>query len=284
MSQSILRWQAVNNEIRSVDNCCLPAASETVLYGASVFETLRTYGGRLPFWNQHIERLLFGASILEIPTPDNLDTVPETVVQLLEYNGLPDARVRLTLGTEFNLAPILFINVSPLPATRSPARAVYADFPRHESSPLIRIKSGNYLELLIAWRKAQSAGYDEAVFVNTKGNLCEGSRSNLFIFSEGQLLTPGLHCGLLPGITRAIVLEEAQKLGIRTNECNLLPDSFNTGSEAFLTNSVDGVRPLISIGAKPIGDGKPGEWTCKLAEIYEKRARAKAESTDNKQE
>lgn len=284
MNETILQWQAVNNEIRSTEDCRLPAASESVLYGASVFETLRTYGGRLPFWDRHTERLLRGAQILGIPRPDNLDAVPETIVRLLEYNGLTEARVRITLGTESHLAPILFINVSRLTTNKPPAHAVLADFPRNEDSPLVNIKSGNYLELLIAWRKAKASGHDEVIFLNTKGCLCEGSRTNLFIFSEGRLLTPGLHCGLLPGITRAIVMEESQKMGIETNECNLIPDQLLNCSEAFLTNSVDGVRPLGSIGTKKIGAVKPGEMTCKLAENYEKRASRSAESTVNKQE
>lgn len=265
-----------NGAFLPAEKCRIEAQSDAVLYGSSVFESLRTANGRLPFWDRHLQRLKWGARTLEIPLHEGLDDAAAIVTQLLDYNGIKEGRVRVTLCTASTLASDLIIKAERWDEAVAPAAATLAEFPRNERSPLVSIKSGNYLESQLAWRRARGMGFDEAIFVNTKGELCEGSRSNLFVFSETDLVTPSEDSGLLAGITRAIVMEEAVDLGMRVREERMNPALLAGCREAFLTNSVVGIRPLVRFNECAIGDGKPGESTLSLARALERRIQEEA--------
>jgi len=131
------------------------------------------------------------------------------------------------------------------------------------------LKSLNYLENIFGRQEAAAAGVEEGVFLNLKGEVAEGTISNVFlVFDPNLMITPPPESGLLPGITREIILVLASKLGFSVAEKIILPRDFKAASEAFLTNSLLEVMPLISLDGVPVGAGKPGPAALKLRNAY----------------
>ncbi|MCH8160933.1 MAG: cytochrome P450 [Chloroflexi bacterium] len=219
-----------------------------------------------------ILRAVFGSTFTE--------RLPEIAKELTERCGLSDARVRLTLtaGPEDG-QPVLLLQA--WPATDYPPEmythgvtAMIASVRRNETSPLTRIKSLSNLDNLLAKREALQAGADEALLLNTQGSLAEASIANLFIVLDGHIRTPPIADGVLPGVTRNAVLELAEAAEIAAREATLTVDDLRRADEAFLTNAIAGVLPLVAVDGRNVGSGEPGELTGRLRALYEAAAAA----------
>jgi branched-chain amino acid aminotransferase len=200
----------------------------------------------------------------------------------LNINKLSDARLRLTVTAgEGDIVPnpstckgiTVFIaaqKMTPLleESYRKGFKAIVSSLRRNSQSPLSRLKTGCYLENVLAKQEARTAGADEAILLNETGLIAEGSSSNLFCVDNNALLTPPIACGALPGITREVVMELAQSLGIKAIEAELTPEALLQAEEAFFTNSIAEIMPLTYIGDRPVGDGKPGATTIRIMEAY----------------
>jgi branched-subunit amino acid aminotransferase/4-amino-4-deoxychorismate lyase len=138
------------------------------------------------------------------------------------------------------------------------------------------------LENVLARTAARAGGYDEAIFLNEKGYVAEGTTTNIFLVSNGELITPSVESGVLPGITREAVLEIARTSDIRANEMLVKLDELVEAKEAFVTNSILEVMPLVSVEGKPIGTGKPGKLTRDLLAAYGKLVHEAVESDRNR--
>jgi branched-chain amino acid aminotransferase len=138
---------------------------------------------------------------------------------------------------------------------------------------LAGIKSLAYVEGVVARLEAHRAGADDALLCNTQGFLTGATSSNVFAVMEGRLVTPCEADGILPGIARRTVLEEADRLGVLTKEHSLAPEGIAGADEVFLTNVVTGVVPVVSLSANPVGTGRCGPVTEKLANAYWERVR-----------
>jgi branched-subunit amino acid aminotransferase/4-amino-4-deoxychorismate lyase len=147
--------------------------------------------------------------------------------------------------------------------------AVTGSTRRNEASPLSRVKSLNYLDNLLAREEARRKGADEAILLNTRGFVAEGSASNVFLVGGEGLSTPSIESGALPGITRATVIELAREAGITCAECHVEATTLASAAEAFLTNSILGVMPLTRLDGRPIGSGGPGPTTRAISRLYE---------------
>ena len=148
-------------------------------------------------------------------------------------------------------------------------RARLAPWRIDPASPLCRVKHLSALDKVLAKQLAQQAHADDAIFQNIHNHLAETTASNLFIVVGGQILTPALHCGPLPGITRELLIEIAPALGYRIIETEIPLVMLATATEAFLTNAIAGVRPLVAVDGRIIGDGEPGPITTTIAEHYQ---------------
>ncbi len=246
-----------------------------LLRGHGLFETFRARQGHVYLLGRHIARLRAGADELEIAVPADVERLPEIVSELTERCGLSDARVRLTLtaGPQGG-QPMLMLQARP--ATDYPPEiyargitAVIASVRRNETSPLTHIKSLSYLDNLLAKREALQAGADDALLLNTKGSLAESTSANLFIVLGGEVLTPPIADGPLPGVTRSAVLELAEAAGLRASEATLTVEELRRADEAFLTNAVADLLPLVSVDGRNVGSGQPGELTGRLRALYE---------------
>ncbi len=251
------------------------------LYGDGLFETMRAYSGQAFRLPAHLERLTASADRIHLALPTTDEELQTAVQKTLKESALASAYVRLTVtrgvgGSPSQLnasTPSVIIWVRPL--SNYPAElyqkgmsAVLAEARRNEHSLLSNLKTLNYLDNLLARAAAQRAGADEAILLNTSGQLAEAAASNLFIVADGRVLTPPIEAGILPGITRACVLELCAAEGIRFTEAHLDVGQLSAAEEAFLTNSLMEVMPLTSFAGEPIGSGQPGEITKQLQQAY----------------
>ena len=117
---------------------------------------------------------------------------------------------------------------------------------------------------LKAYQRAGTQGYDEALLLNHRGELVEGSRSNIFFLKDGTWCTPALASGCLKGVTRGVVLKIAQRMKMKTKQVIVTPQDFLNADEIFLTNSLIELMPLTSVDGKPVGNGKSGPVTLKI--------------------
>jgi branched-chain amino acid aminotransferase group I len=252
------------------------------LYGFGLFETMRAYEGQVFRLDRHLNRLVHSAEVLGLPI--GVTDLKSAVMATIQANQLGDARVRITISIgEGGIVPdpstcdkptvlILAGHYQPYPQQvyEKGFRAIVSSIRRNSQSPLSKLKSANYLESILARQEARAAGIDEALCLNEKGLLAEASMSNIFLVTNSILRTPGQDSGILPGITRETILELASPLGINTVEHDIRLDELFQAQEAFLTNSLMEIMPLTEIDGKPIGSGKPGPFTKRLAMAYKK--------------
>ncbi len=256
------------------------------LYGFGLFETMRAYEGQVFRLDSHLSRLARSAEILGLPI--GMTDLKDAVMATIQANQLGDARIRITVSIgEGSMVPdpstckqptvlILAGDYHPYPEQiyQKGFRAVVSSIRRNSGSPLSRLKSANYLENMLVKQEARAAGVDEALCLNEKGLLAEASMSNIFLVDDGVLRTPGEESGILPGVTRGVVLELASRLGISTLKHNVRLVELSQAQEAFLTNSLIEIMPLTEIEGRPVGSGRPGPVTQRLMADYRKLALA----------
>lgn len=272
----------LNGVVLDEEEARLPVMDRAVLYGDGIFETIRAYRG-MPFrLDRHLKRLMQGCSALRLKVPAGKEDIARAIDLLYRENVVyGDAYVRITVtGGIYDgsrtltraTSPNLFIVVKPLPSLQDyqhekGVRVCISSFPKNSNSPLSRIKSANYLESLWARQEAADEGYDDALFLNEKGHLCEATTSNLFFSKDGILLTPLPACGILSGITREAVIELCEAMSIPCLEGHFVLEDLLQADEAFLTNSIVEILPVREVLGKPLSSC-PGPLTTKLQRAY----------------
>jgi branched-chain amino acid aminotransferase group I len=268
----------------------ISAFDQGFLYGYGLFETMRAYHGKIFLLERHFKRLLSSAEIIGLASGLSEIDLGRACVDTLEANSLKEARVRLTVsrgeadafpGTSVGGTPTVLVTAgsyTPLPAeTYSRGfKAGVSSQHRCRQSLISRIKSANYLVSILARKEAGAAGLDEALLLNEHGFIAEGSVSNVFFVTSSGLVTPPLTSGILPGITREVVLELADMLGTGVAEQDVSMADLGQFDEAFLTNSVMEIMPLVAVRDNAektitIGSGKPGRVTKRLMAAYRER-------------
>jgi branched-chain amino acid aminotransferase len=253
------------------------------LYGDSVFEVFRTYGG-VPFGQrEHLERLQRSAKRLMIPMPVSTEALASEVSATLEAAGEGEwyVRVVVTRGTgpltydpTTATEPLRVIIVAPVsvPPADHYERGIavstlYASRPTDDERAS-GAKASNYLANLLAVHEAKQKGAQEALVLGRRGQILEGASSNLFIVKDGKVRTPEPQPGVLVGITRATVLDAAAAQGIEVEEDEVSPQDLYQADEAFITSSIREVMPVVLADGQPIGSGEPGPVTKRLHEGY----------------
>jgi branched-chain amino acid aminotransferase len=278
-----MRWIYLNGELVQREEAALSVLDRGLLYGYGLFETMRSYGGRVFRPEEHYRRLCEGAARLAMDVPLSLSDLADAVHAVLERNEMTDAYLRLTLtagappsggasGGHGDAAVVLFagtLSEYPPALYRRGMAAVTSAVRRNETSPLSRVKSLNYLDNLLAREDARRRDAEEAILLNTRGFVAEGSASNVFLVREERLITPSIESGALAGITRQAVLELATSVGLEAVQSEVESSAFWDAAEAFLTNSVMEVMPLTRLDGRPIGSGQPGPATEELRRLYQ---------------
>jgi branched-subunit amino acid aminotransferase/4-amino-4-deoxychorismate lyase len=233
------------------EKALIPATDRAFLHGRGLFETLRAYSG-IPFrLDDHLTRMTVSAAKFKMPfrSPD-LDPV---IRKLCDRNELDDAAIRITLSAEGRLL-VTARRRKPLPQSwyDRGAEVMVAPFRRDPRVTLAGHKVTSYLENILVHDEAVERGCADALFVGLKGELLEGAVTNIFLVIKGKLVTPKLP-GILPGITRKIVMEL-----IKVKERTVKIKELWKADEAFLTNALIEILPI----------GKPGPVGRKVADGY----------------
>jgi branched-chain amino acid aminotransferase len=271
----------LNGSLIPRSQACISVMDYGFLYGFGLFETMRAYGGTVFQLDKHLSRLEHSGRILGIPM-EGLLALESGVIDTIRANKLSDARIRITVSIgEGGVVPdpgtcgkptVLIVaghyHPHPEEVYQQGFRAIVSSIRRNSQSPLSGLKSTNYLENMLARQEARKSGVNEAICLNENGLLAEGSMSNVFLVTDGILKTPGVESGILHGITRETVLELASRSGIKTIERDIRLDELYQAEEAFFTNSLMEVMPLVEVDGKAIGPGKPGPVTLRLMAEY----------------
>jgi branched-chain amino acid aminotransferase len=254
-----------------------------LLYGDGVFEGIRFYNGRVFRLPEHVRRLFDSARAICLTMPWSPEEVSTAVCETIRANGLQDGYVRLVvtrgvggLGLDPNRckSPSMFIISSTIAlypdeyyqnglsivtcATRRPAPG--------SLSP--QVKSLNYLNNIMAKIEALQAGAMEAIMLNEQGFVAECTGDNIFIVRDGVIHTPPVSDGALDGITRAVIFELADDLGVPMKERTMTRYDLYTADECFLTGTAAEVIPVVALDQRPIGDGNPGEISRRLIAAF----------------
>ncbi len=244
----------------------LESLTPGVLKAKGVFETMRVTNSKVVLLEAHLKRMSRGLKVLGIRRPRLFSSLRANIRQLLKVNVLTNARVRVMLWQKGGGVHCAIIAE---PLQRLSARKYKEGFKasltnghhRNTSEP---IKSLDYKIFREGLCKARAAGFDEVLFVNHKGELVEGSRTNIFLVKDGCILTPPIKSGCLPGVMRQAVLTRARRLKLRCAAKTLQAQDLFTADEAFVTNALLGIMPLTGLDKQPIATGKPGPVTRRL--------------------
>ncbi len=270
------------------------------LYGDSVYEVVRTYGG-VPFeLRAHLSRLEHSAERVGLALPwDARRTTSEIERTLAAARGgdpsEPDEapwnsgeryiRIVMTRGAgEIGLDPALAVDPRailivrpvhgpPLSAYRDGVKCCVVGVQRNAPEAVDpSAKTGNYLSHVLAVREARAAAAYEAIMLDHDGYVTEGSTSNVFIVRQGTVVTPPLAAGILEGVTRGIVLALARQAGLAVREEALRPEDLASAQEIFITSTVREIVPVTRLGEGAVGSGRPGSVTAALHAAFRRRA------------
>ena len=259
----------LNGDYVDLHSACLPLTDRGLLFGDSVYEVVPVYGGRLFRASQHIERLDRSLAAIRMVNPLNLGDWLE-VLQRLADQG-PDADQQIYLQVTRGAYPVrmhaipdhvepnvfaftyLMADFNPALADREIA-AITLDDIRWDRC---NIKATTLLANVLAHSQARDEGADEAILVRD-GYAIEGTASNLFIVSNGLIITPPQGDHLLPGITRDLVLELAQSNDVPCAEADIGVAELQAAAEIWLTSSTREIMPVVKLNSHPVGDGAAG--------------------------
>lgn len=283
----------LNGRIVSPDQAMIRSNDAGFLHGVGLFETMAAVNGKVFRLKQHLERLAVSAR--ELGLSPRLETEPlgEAVNRTLEHNSVDAARVRLTItagplatpgaaqaSTGTPAEPTVLIAPTE-PTVYDPKyfeQGIMALIAPPAANPFDQTaghKTLNYWPRLRTLRQAAAAGAGEAIWLSVTNHLASGAVSNIFLVKDGELLTPiargeeepgALGAPVLPGITRAVVMELAEGMGLSVNRRMLSVEDLLDADEVFLTNSSWHVLPVTQVEKKPIADGTVGELTGQLRE------------------
>ncbi|GAB6845434.1 branched-chain amino acid aminotransferase [Methylorubrum rhodinum] len=228
-----------------------------LLLGDGVFDTALAVQGRIAFESAHIDRLFAAAAALGYPADP--DAIRQAMRELADTLPLAAIRTTLTRGSgprglapPQEPAPFLFASAAPARAGLffSALRLLPTEIARNETSPASRLKTLGYLDAVLAARAATAAGFDEALFLNTKGRVACAGTGNVFVVLGDVLVTPPAEEGVLPGIVRGEILSTiAPGLGLSVEERPLRLAELERAEALFVTNSLRLIAPVAAIGA-----------------------------------
>ena len=274
----------INGKFYSEKNSKISVFDHGLLYGDGVFEGIRAYHGRVFKLKEHIDRLFYSAKAILLNIPMSKQQLMDATVETCRKNNLNDGYVRLvvtrgvgTLGLNPNRCSnpqviIIADTIQLYPASlykKGMEIVTVATTRNHHNAVNPAIKSLNYLNNILAKIEANTAGYEEAIMLNSEGYVAECTGDNLFIIKDNQMFTPSLSSGALHGITRQTSIDLVGELGVPTSEPNLTRYDLYNADECFLTGTGAEIVPVVKIDERKIGNGKPGIVTKKLVKAYQ---------------
>lgn len=280
----------VNGAILSPDAAKVSVFDRGYLYGDSIYEVIRSYNGKFFLLDEHLERFGKSALLCHMNLSQNLSHYKDEIYRTFEaFRKKPEnkkleayARLMVSRGygkigfstTSLLSSPQYVIIIQPVEV---PSRAIYQSGVRVQIAHRLRndrraldpaMKSGNYLNSVLAFLDAEKAHFSDSVLCNSEGHITEGTTFNLFYVRRGIVATPPLDIGILDGITRRFVLRLLNELKIPLREVRFPAQKLYEADEVFLTSSIKEVLSITQVDDHKIGKGVPGPITQKLHEAY----------------
>ena len=272
----------------------LHVSSHALHYGTGVFEGIRCYaterGPAVFRLDAHIERLFRSACVYEMELPYTREQVEAACREVVRANGLGDCYIRpiayLGSGSLSVFAKDCPVEVAIFAWTwgaylgaglHGGSKVIFSKWRKFDSAmmPTWAKACGQYINSALAVREALKHGCDEAILLDQQGNIAEGSGENLFLVKQGKIITNGEDAAILPGITRASVLEIAGHLGYATQVRPMRPEEVFEAEEVFFTGTAAEVTPVKEVDGRAISGGLPGPVTLRLQTAFLNAARGK---------
>ena len=231
-----------------------------VQFGLGVFETICMKGKKPVLLDWHLHRM--NRSLKEFAIPQTI-CVEEVIKWCGEHQDeIEDLQALKIMISEKNKMFAFRKNPYTAEVLEKGFRLDYSPVMRNESSRLVYHKTMNYADNILEKRRLKGTDTDEVLFLNSKGQIAEGSTTNVFFVKEGEIFTPKVSCGLLPGIMRQYVISKTGCV-----ESILYPEDIERMDECFVTNSLMGIMPVTRLGEKQF---EAGEIAKKLMEEYQR--------------
>lgn len=288
MEPSLYIW--MDGELVAWDDATVHVLSNSLHYGTGVFEGIRAYetdkGTAVFRLTEHIERLHRSARAYRVPLEYSVEELVDACKTVMRDNGLESGYIR----------PISYyglgaIGLNPSGATPHTAIAAWrwgaylgeegvlngirvgvSSWRRISSAAFVPVAKGcgQYLNSVMAKMEAISNGYEEALLLNSDGNVSEGSGENVFVVRDGVVFTPPVASGILDGITRDTVMTLLTRDGVEIREATLTRGDLFNADEVFFTGTAAEVTPVREIDSRPIGAGRPGPVTRRAQELFQR--------------
>jgi branched-chain amino acid aminotransferase len=275
MSMTTRVW--VNGDLVDPTGPSVSALDHSVTVGDGVFETAKIASG-VPFaLTRHHRRLERSATGLGLP-PLDLAVVDKGVAAVLDGPAIDFGRLRYSvtggvgpLGSDRDDTALTYIVLAaPQPLPPSSGKLTVVPWTRNERSAVVGLKTTSYAENVVAFARAKQVGAVEAVFGNTRGELCECTGSNVFVVVDGVVLTPPAESGLLLGITRELTIEWGRAAGLEIREETLPLDVLRSADEVFITSSTKDVLPVHAVDDRDLSADRP--VTTELQRVFRSNA------------
>ncbi|MEK3663209.1 aminotransferase class IV [Paenibacillus sp. FSL F4-0236] len=288
-----MKYIGFNNGVIDARQAVVSALDHGFLYGIGLFETFRTYGG-VPFLlERHLKRMAEGCKELGIPFAQDVEQLQEWIQRVMDKNELKEAYIRYTVTAGEDILglpagdycePNHLLYIKALPKVSEKIYSEGKDLQllslrRNTPEGAVRFKSLHYMNNILAKRElrgyASAANGAEGLMLTAQEIIAEGIVSNIFFIKNNILHTPDISAGILPGITREMVMELARSARIRVEEGAYHWEQLKIADEVFLTNSVQEIVPVTTIWEKDkkftVGDGLCGRMTSDLISFYRER-------------
>jgi branched-chain amino acid aminotransferase len=292
MEQAELIWH--NGEFVPWEEAKVHVLSHGLHYGTGVFEGIRCYeterGPAIFRHRDHLDRLAKSAELFYLPMPHSVDEIAEATRELIRRNGLRSCYIRPLafrgygeMGLYADSPMEVTIAVWPWGAylgddgKRHGIRAKVSSWRRISAAGLIphAKASGQYLNSILAKTESKNAGYEEAILLDERGFVCEGSGENIFLVRDGEIVTPGHVAAILDGINRKSVIQIARDLGYTVIERDIARAELYLAEEIFFTGTAAELVPVREVDDHPIGE--PGEITRVVQAKFEDALHGRAE-------
>ncbi len=282
-----LKYIWFNGRIVECEEARVHVLTHALHYGTGVFEGIRGYwnGSNLHVFRlrDHIVRLVNSAKLVGFNIGYTVEQLVDATIEVIRANGFRE---------DVYIRPIAFVGEGgiSLDITGMPVEIAIAAFPFGKylkaegvrvkvvswrrvpsfSMPVMAKACGIYLNSVIALREARLEGYDEAILLDWRGYVAEGSGENVFIVRRGVIATPPTTASILEGITRDTVIRIARDEGYMVEERDITREELLTAEEVFFTGTAAEITPVLEVDGRPVGEGKPGPITMKLKERYQR--------------
>jgi branched-chain amino acid aminotransferase len=276
----------LNGKFLDADEARVTAFDTGLLHGVGLFESLRSYRGKVYHLEEHINRLKRSGEKLGIIVDGDAGFYRNIIDELIVTNALSDARIRITVTagsvrvgvyTDAQAMPTTFVTCGPLQIPdeiyHRGVGVLLCDYRISNTDPVARHKTTSYLPRLMAMRQAQRISMADAIWYSEQGYLLGGTTGNIFLFKDDQLLTPSLDLPVFPGITRKIVLDIARETQIPVQETRISMEDTLAAQEIFLSSTTTEIMPVVAIEKHVVGAGSVGPITRTILQKYRRNVR-----------